>query len=80
MAGPAIALPSAALRGSWLSILGSGTANYPPPALMKTFISDILGHAARGEISLDIARRPLAEISAAWSEPADPARRMVIAI
>ena len=30
MAGPTITLPSAALRGSRLSILGSGTANFPP--------------------------------------------------
>jgi NADPH:quinone reductase-like Zn-dependent oxidoreductase len=80
MAGPAIALPSAALRGSWLRILGSGTANYPPPETMKAFVSDILAHAARGEISLDVARRPLAEVSAAWSEAGDPDRRMVLTI
>jgi NADPH:quinone reductase-like Zn-dependent oxidoreductase len=77
MAGAEITLPSAALRGSRLTILGSGTANFPPPAQMKVFVAEILARAASGEIGLEIDERPLSDVATAWSAPTGD-RRIVL--
>jgi NADPH:quinone reductase-like Zn-dependent oxidoreductase len=77
MAGPTITLPSAALRGSRLSILGSGTANFPPIDRLKEIVADILARASRGEIGLEVEEQPLAQVKEAWTaERAD--RRIVL--
>ncbi len=79
MGGPNIALPGGALRGARLAILGSGTGNYPPPDVLATFIADILGRAAKGEIGVETAQRPLAEVAEAWTAP-DDGRRVVLTV
>ena len=79
MGGPAIALPGGALRGARLTILGSGTGNYPPRGVLATFIADILARAARGEIGVETVARPLAEVAQAWAAP-DDGRRVVLTV
>jgi NADPH:quinone reductase-like Zn-dependent oxidoreductase len=79
MGGPNIALPGGALRGARLTILGSGTGNYPPPKILRTFIADILARAARGEIGVETVARPLSEAAEAWAAP-DDGRRIVLTV
>ncbi|MGD1037723.1 MAG: zinc-binding alcohol dehydrogenase family protein [Roseiarcus sp.] len=79
MAAPTIALPSSALRGSRLTILGSGTANYPPAAQMRKIIADLLSRTARGDLSLDIASAPLASVAETWTA-VEPDRRLVLTL
>lgn len=79
MGGPNIALPGGALRGARLVILGSGTGNYPPREVLSGLVADILARAARGEISIETAVRPLAEVTEAWRAPSD-GRRVALAI
>ena len=69
MAGATAALPSTALRGSWLEISGSGTANFPPLEALRATVADVFDHARRGEIGIEVEERPLADIEAAWSQP-----------
>ena len=69
MAGANICLPSAALRGSRLSLLGSGTANFPPVAQMQALVGEILGHAAKGELGLNLDVHPLSDVEAVWRQP-----------
>lgn len=66
MAGPELRLPSAALRGSRLTILGSGTANFPPVDEMRRLVGDVLAHAAAGELRMAVDVRPLSGIERAW--------------
>jgi len=79
MAAPTITLPSSALRGSRLTILGSGTANYPPAAQLRKIIADILSRTARGELSLDVAPAPLASVAETWTA-GDADRRSVLTL
>lgn len=76
MAGSTITLPSTALRGSWLEIVGSGTGNFPPLAALKATVREIFDHAASGAIGIAVDERPLAEVEAAWI--AASARRIVL--
>ncbi len=78
MAGAGITLPSAVLRSSHLSILGSGTGNFPPPAEMKATVARILDEAAAGSLGIDTETLPLSEVEQAWDNPAMAERRMVL--
>lgn len=78
MAGGSIALPSAALRGARLAILGSGTGNFPPIPHMREIVGAILGHAARGEIALKVEEVPLADVAEHWDAAGNPDRRIVL--
>ena len=80
MAGADIRLPSAVLRGARLSIMGSGTGNFPPIPRMREVVADILGHAARGEIALKVEEVPLARVAEAWSGTGDPDQRIVFRV
>jgi hypothetical protein len=74
MAGPEIALPSGALRGARLTILGSGTGNFPPLDRLQAIVADILARTSRGEIGLQIESAPLAEVARIWSGQAGTQR------
>lgn len=76
MAGPSIALPSTVLRGSWLSILGSGTANFPPLQRLRGFIAEILDLCCAGTITIEYEERPLADIEDCWR--GSTSRRIVL--
>lgn len=78
MAGKAIALPSAALRGSALQIIGSGTANFPPVPQMQAIVGDILGRAAAGELTIDVERIDLADVADAWLRAGEVGPRPVL--
>lgn len=74
MAGPAITLNSAWLRGSWLTIMGSGTGNFPPVATLREVVADVLAHAAAGRLTMPIDIRPIADVGTAWNTPSGAAR------
>jgi NADPH:quinone reductase-like Zn-dependent oxidoreductase len=78
MAGGTIALPSAALRGSRLEILGSGTGNFPPVENMASIVAEILHFAAEGRLKLDIACYDTAQAATAWEKQAAPDERPVL--
>jgi len=80
MAGSAITLPSAMLRGSRIELLGSGTANMPPVDQMQRITSDILGLAAQGRLSLEVETCPLENVARAWEAARISDRRPVIMI
>jgi NADPH:quinone reductase-like Zn-dependent oxidoreductase len=74
-AGPAISLPAAVLRSTALTILG--TAGIPPREVLTDALQRILAHAASGDLHVDTARIPLADIESAWQQT-HPGRRTVI--
>ncbi|MBS0445722.1 MAG: zinc-binding alcohol dehydrogenase family protein [Proteobacteria bacterium] len=78
MAGPTIAMPSAALRGARLQLLGSGTGNFPPTAQMAEYVSDVLRHACAGSFPMDIVTRPLSDVQAAWEDAPGADTRIVL--
>jgi NADPH:quinone reductase-like Zn-dependent oxidoreductase len=74
IAGPTIALPSAALRSSGLEIYGSGGGSVPPHAIAEA-IPEILERAARGDLKLETKKVPLADVETEWNQKED--RRVV---
>ena len=78
MAGRTIDLPSAALRGSRLEILGSGTANFPPVDEMRRMVAEILGRTAAGELSAAVERVPLSRLAEVWSDASGDRRPVLI--
>jgi len=78
MAGPDIVLPSNALRGSRLELIGSGTGNFPPGEAMGKAIATVLDLAAAGRIPVETVEMPVAEVATAWAAPRDPDQRIVL--
>ncbi len=74
-AAPAITLPAAVLRSTALTILG--TAGIPTRDVLVQAFEQVMAHAAKGELSIDTERVPLAEIENAWQRD-QPGRRLVI--
>jgi NADPH:quinone reductase-like Zn-dependent oxidoreductase len=74
VAGPTISLPGAALRSSGLEIYGSGGGSVSMQAIMEA-VPQILEHGARGTLTLETKKVPLADVEKAWNEKAD--RRVV---
>jgi NADPH2:quinone reductase len=63
-AGPQIGLTAAALRSAPLTI--RGTAGIPPLDVLGDAFSTVMGHAARGNLRIEIERTPLADVEDAW--------------
>ncbi len=80
MAGNTIPLPSTALRGSRLTIMGSGTGNFPAPPVMAAVVADILHHAAAGQLPINVVGFELARVAEAWAPQADPDERRVLRV
>ncbi|WP_101675563.1 quinone oxidoreductase family protein [Alloalcanivorax mobilis] len=78
MAGRTVALPSGALRGSWLNIIGSGTGNFPPADKMRDIVAEILDYAASGVLEIDVERLPLGDVEQAWPRAGAGDRRLVL--
>ena len=78
MAGATIALNGGALRGARLTLMGSGTGNWPSGPKLREVIAEVFALAARGEITQAVERRPLCEVGAAWREPASPDYKLVL--
>ena len=77
VAGPAAAVPSAALRASGLRIVGSGQGSVPT----RDILAELPGLAAeltKGTFRLDARAVPLADAEAVWSAT-DGTRRTVVA-
>lgn len=64
-AAPAATLPSAAVRGKQLELLGFSDFGVPADVLVEHY-RRLVGHAAAGEIRLDVERIGLDELGAAW--------------
>ena len=73
MAGPDISLPSAALRGSRIELIGSGTGNFPARDAMRRAITDIFDLAQTGLLPIETRTWPLSRVGEAWTadEPND---------
>jgi NADPH:quinone reductase-like Zn-dependent oxidoreductase len=80
MAAPDIGLPSNALRGSRLEIIGSGTGNFPHGEAMQAAIAKVLDLAKAGHLPISVAERPLEAVSAVWNPGVNPDERVVLAI
>ena len=65
MAGPVISLPAAVLRSSGLEVLGSGPGTIPLAEIVNA-TPEFMSLAATGDLPIDIAEVPLAEVESAW--------------
>jgi NADPH2:quinone reductase len=65
-AGPETTLPSAAVRGKQLSILGHSNFGLSPDDRRRAY-EDVAGHVAAGRIRIDVERFPLDEVDEAWA-------------
>jgi NADPH2:quinone reductase len=65
MAAGEIALAAPLIRSASLDVRGFSVA-HPPLQLKRDAYLRLTGHAARGDISVDLHARPLAEVADAW--------------
>ena len=64
-AGPAATLPSAAIRGKQLEILGYSNFTTPPELLAEQY-RRLVGHALAGAIRLEVDRVGLDDVASVW--------------
>jgi NADPH:quinone reductase-like Zn-dependent oxidoreductase len=77
IAGPAIELPSAALRSANLRIQGSGQGSVSPRAYLAELPS-LVAEIDAGTITVNARPVPLADVEAAWTAPELPGQRTVL--
>ena len=65
MAAPEIVLPAPLIRSSSLDVRGFSVAQ-PPLELKRDAYLRLTGHAATGDIAIDVDPRPLDEVAEAW--------------
>jgi sugar/nucleoside kinase (ribokinase family) len=65
MAAPAIALPAPLIRSKSIDVRGFSVA-HPPLELKREAYLELTGHAAAGDITVDLDRRPLDDVAGAW--------------
>jgi NADPH:quinone reductase-like Zn-dependent oxidoreductase len=76
-AGPVVEVPSAAIRGRQLSILGYTNFAVPRPVLIEAYQS-MVRRSIAGELVVDVAVHPLAEVNEAWSSVGAGAIKQVL--
>lgn len=77
-AAPEATLPSGAVRGKLLEVLGHSNA-FAPPEIKRTAFLRLLEHARAGSIRLDYERLPLERVAEAWERQAgSPHRKLVL--
>jgi NADPH:quinone reductase len=77
-AGAELALPSATVRGKRLRIIGHSVFETPLDVMQAAHLA-LLGHAASGELVVDVETHPLDDVSEAWrSEKAGPPVKLVV--
>jgi NADPH2:quinone reductase len=77
-AGPEATIPSAAVRGKLLAILGH-TNFAAPPDVKRAAYTRMTRHAAAGELTADLETVPLADAAEAWErQQAGPRRKLVV--
>jgi NADPH2:quinone reductase len=79
LAGPAAAIPSAALRSAGVEIYGSGGGSVSRFAIAETF-PKLWALASGDGLQIDVDTIPLADIEAAWTRPETDGRRHVVVI
>jgi NADPH:quinone reductase-like Zn-dependent oxidoreductase len=72
MAGPEIALPAPLIRSKSIDVRGFSVA-HPPLELKRDGYLELTRHAADGDIVVDLDRRPLDEVPAAWERQREAA-------
>jgi NADPH:quinone reductase-like Zn-dependent oxidoreductase len=77
LAGPAIELPSVALRSANLRLQGSGQGAVSAGAYVGELPS-LVADIDSGAIAVTVNTVPLAEVEAAWIQPARPGERTVL--
>jgi NADPH:quinone reductase-like Zn-dependent oxidoreductase len=77
MAGPAVELPSAALRSANLRLQGSGQGSVSP-RLYLAELPSLVEEIDAGTITVNVRPVPLAEVEAAWTAPEPPGVRTVL--
>jgi hypothetical protein len=77
MAGPAVELPSAALRSANLRLQGSGQGSVSPRRYLAELPS-LVEEIDAGTITVNTSPVPLAEVEAAWTAPELPGLRTVL--
>ena len=76
VAGPTLALPSAALRSANLRVMGSGQGSIAIGAIVSE-LPRLAGELIAGRIAVDALRVPLADVERAWNAPIPAGRRVV---
>ncbi len=76
VAGPDIALPSAALRAANLKVMGSGQGSVTTRGIVEE-LPALAREIDAGGIAVDAQAVPLAEVETAWSAPVAGGRRLV---
>ncbi|PRB08100.1 quinone oxidoreductase [Microbacterium sp. MYb72] len=77
VAGPDIALPSAALRSAHLRLIGSGQGSIGPREYLAELPS-LVDAIGEGRISVQTRTARLADVESVWSEPEAPGIRTVL--
>jgi NADPH:quinone reductase-like Zn-dependent oxidoreductase len=72
MAAPEIALPAPLIRSKSIDVRGFSVA-HPPLELKRDGYLELTRHAADGDIVVDLDRRPLDEVPAAWERQREAA-------
>jgi NADPH:quinone reductase-like Zn-dependent oxidoreductase len=78
-AGQTAALPSAAIRGKMLDIMGH-TNFAAPPEVKRAGYTRMAALASSGELRVDVERVPLADVEAAWEMLAAGAHRKIVLV
>lgn len=77
VAGPDIALPSAALRQANIHFLGSGQGSVSARGILETLPS-LVEEIDRGTFSIEATARPLSEVETLWDERGGATERIVL--
>jgi NADPH:quinone reductase-like Zn-dependent oxidoreductase len=77
VAGPESAIPSAALRATKLSIIGSGQGSVSPREIVAE-LANLARVVSAGRFAVDPRIVPLAEVDRAWADAATTSDRLVI--
>jgi NADPH:quinone reductase-like Zn-dependent oxidoreductase len=73
VAGPAAAIPSAALRAARLQIVGSGQGSVPTGDIVAE-LATLAGEIGAGTFAVDAAAVPLGDVEHVWREPVHTGR------
>ena len=75
--GPVAEIPSAALRAARLQLIGSGQGSVDTAEILAE-LPALAGAIDRGELDVDAAAIPLADVERAWLDGVAAHRRLVI--
>jgi NADPH:quinone reductase-like Zn-dependent oxidoreductase len=76
IAGPDVALPSAALRACNLKLMGSGQGSVTTAGIVEE-LPALAAEVAAGNVEVDAETAPLSEVESAWTAPLATGKRLV---